>query len=485
MKTWRHLSVDTAIITSIVVLLIVVRIISFGYLSSLSASNPSSYPYPVVAGDSIHYVHLADNLVTLHAYQFDPGVPYRGATPGYPVLLAGTQATIGSMTPLVLVQILFSALAVVLIYRMARTLLPARYALVPALIYALDPMVVFTDTTLMTDSIFNALLIGVVYLAFFVEHRRRVLQWFVIGLLLGIATLIRPIGQFLVLVFPALYLLRALMERKSDYGPRLKAACVCVVGFALVVTPWIVRNHTYFDAYEISFLGSYDLLTNDVRGYLAWRALARTSDPLPAILVMRHVNDPIFAIVDKEIAVALTELTPPGEDRSNYEGRLGMRYILNDPIRYGYFHGVNTIPFFISSSIATYGQTVRQLRDSKDFFAPASLSLLGNVKEMLHPADARSFMSAAFAIGPIGLEVLWWVLVTLAAIVAVVLQRKQFIIVFFAVLILYFAALTGPMSASRYRIPAEPYLLILSVVGVHALLNRKAGSPAASRSSSV
>ena len=73
---------------------------------------------------------------------------------------------------------------------------------------------------------------------------------------------------------------------------------------------------------------------------------------------------------------------------------------------------------------------------------------------------------------PIALEMLFWLAAALAALVAVILRRRDFTIVLFAVLVLYFAALTGPMSNSRYRIPAEPYLLILAAAGIHAFVRK-------------
>src|SRR3989338_237823 len=467
---------DYAIIAIIIAVMICARVISFGYLSSLAAGNPAAYPYPIVSGDSIYYARAADNLLTLHAYQQVPGVPLRGAPPGYPALLAAAKFATGSMTPLVIVQTLLAAFALILLYAMARTLLPASYAAMVASVYALDPMVIFTDTTLIKDGLFSSLLICIVYFAFFQSRVRGLARWSLVGILLGIATMISPIAQFLVLVFPALYLLRPSGERgsteRSSANVRLKVICACVVGFALITIPWMARNHAYFGSYEISALGGYNLLTNDVRGFLGWRALANTPHPLPAILVMRHFDDPIFASVDQDIAAALAKIVPPGGDPENYHGRLAMQYILHDPFRYAYFHAVNTIPFFISSSIASYGQMVTQLRDNTGFYAPASLSLLSGLKEIVHSQSACAFMNAALSVAPTVLEIVWWAFVTLAAAAGLFLKRKNFTVILCAVLVLYFAALTGPMSTSRYRIPAEPYLLLLAAVGAQALVQR-------------
>jgi len=166
-------------------------------------------------------------------------------------------------------------------------------------------------------------------------------------------------------------------------------------------------------------------------------------------------------------------MTPPGGDPLNYEGHLAMQYILADPIHYAYFHLVNTIPFFLSSSIASYGQIVQQLRDNTGFFQPVALTVVNALTQLRHPTSLRSFLSAFWSVAPTGIEIVWWFLITVIALIALALRRKDSTVLLCAIMVIYFAVLTGPMSDSRYRVPAEPYLIMLAVVGVHTILHRK------------
>src|SRR6185436_18479768 len=131
------------------------------------------------------------------------------------------------------------------------------------------------------------------------------------------------------------------------HASHLKVIGAFLLGCTLVITPWMARNERYFGSFEISNLGAYNLLTYDVRGFLAWRALARTDHPMPALFVLRHVDDPVFVEVDKQIRNELVSITPSGGNPDNYMGQLALRYILHDPLRYTYFHAVNTVPFFL------------------------------------------------------------------------------------------------------------------------------------------
>lgn len=500
MKLFERAASDSGIIVIIVAVTICARLLSFAHLSSLASANPQASPYPLIAGDSSYYANWADSLLMRHAYEDPSGTPLRVQPPGYPALLAGIKAVTGSVVPVVVLQTLLAAYAAVLIYRMARTLVPLSYALAPALVYGIDPMVVLADSAVMSDGLFSSLLIIIVYLAFFsrpirgetILHPFReieasngagvksVLRWGSAGLLLGIAIMIRPIAQFLIVVFPAMYLFREWLAAREPKpisaapvgNSRVKSVCVFLAACAIILLPWMVRNQIVFGSFEISVLGPHNLLYNDARGFLAWRALAETPNPLPAVLVMRHVGDPVFAEVDKKIAAGLSAITPSGGNPDNHEGRLAISYIMRDPFRYAYFHAVNTIPFFLSSSVASYGQIVRQLRDNEGFFAPVTLSILDSLKRIRHPESASSFIDAVQKLAPTALEMFWWLAVALLAIAAVVLRRRDFAIILCFVLVAYFAALTGPMSNSRYRIPAEPYLLILAVVGAHEIARR-------------
>ena len=146
--------------------------------------------------------------------------------------------------------------------------------------------------------------------------------------------------------------------------------------------------------------------------------VGETEQPLPAILVLRHANDPVFSAVDATIAKDLAAITPQGEDTQSYEGQLAVRYILHDPIGYAYFHAVNTIPFFLSSSIAFYGQLAEQVRDNQGFYAPTMPRYSTRVGRMRHPESLASFTAAVLDAAPILLEMMFWMLVSLLALIA-------------------------------------------------------------------
>ncbi len=476
MNFHERLSKDVVLVAIIVAIALVVRIVSFSYLYVVAESNSAASPYPVVAGDSTHYVTFATSLLERGTYEESPGVPHRGWPVGYPLLLAAAKLLTGSMIPLILLQLVLTCVAIALMYRMALALVPRTFALLPPFVYALDPMVAFVDSTLLTDGLFSALMVCMIYLLFFARRPRPLTRYALSGAILGMAILLRPIAQFLILVIPVVVVFHAWYNRalSASHGWRV---ATFVVLCAVFVTPWMMRNQLVFGSFEVSNLGGYNLLTNHVRGFLAWRAFSESDTPVPAILAMRRADNPIYTEVTERIESDLSLRTPDGEDRLSYMGGLALSYIFADPVRYAYFHSVNTTPFFLSSSIASYGQIVRQLGKNEGFFAPVMVALVETWQQMRDPESVGALFVAVRSVALVVLEIGAWALATLLALWGLYTRRREFPVLLCALLVAYFAALTGPMSNSRYRIPAEPYLLILTAVGLHVLARRGQAPP--------
>ena len=439
---------------------------SLAYLGSLAAHNPDAAAFPIMKGDPQAYALLADNLLSQHAFT-ENGQPERHWTPGYPFFLAATKAISGGWWLAIFLQIALSLGALALVYRMALRFLAPRWALVPPLLYGLDPAVVLANTSILSDSLFASLLIATMYVAFFADVRgREALRWVSVGLLLGMLTLIRPIAEFLV---PLGFLLLFYLLVRGGWRHARKASAVLALyscAALIVIGPWVGWNHAKFGVYEVAHVGASNLLYYNVRDFLAWKEMNATR-PVPAILASRYLDDPAYADVDKKIAQALQAATPPGADQENYDASVAERFILQDPLHYAYFHLVNTAPFFLGSSIAAYGQEAVQLRDNSGFYAPTMLALVQSFADA-RAGDWRGLLSSA----PIALEVVLWAFIVASALYGLFQKRREPLVWMLALSVAYFAILTGPVSIVRYRIPSEAFLFILATIGLDATLKR-------------
>ncbi len=442
------------------------------FLLFLHFSNgpvPALERYPVLDQDSSVYATLANNLLAHHVFSDSPTLaPYRFYPIGYPLFLAITKFISGSFLVAVALQVLLSIIAAVLVYRMARRLLPEHLALIPALLFACDPYLLFLNTSVLTDSLFTSLVVIVMYGLFFWDTKQRLWQLLGMGALLGAAVLVRPIGEFLILLLPLGYW----YYFRPTWPQAWRLLGVFAVGFLVVTGPWIARNALTFGKAEIAHVGDYNLLYYDAQDFLVLKALRlEQAEPELWSLVNLHTTQAqdISQQINTKISTDLAQLTPQGKDPADYYAPLAEHYILQDPAGYTYFHLANIPSFFLEGDIRGYMTMLRSVANRNGFDMPTpqlfgAVSVLRN-REVPLPQKIR----AAGALGVPLVEMAWRALLVLFAIVALVLAppRARRILWVFAVLIAYFAVLTGPVAAGtpRYHLPAEPYLLILAITG--------------------
>ena len=451
----------------VLTLTLAAHIFSYVYFAHIAAGNPQARPYPIVNGDSVHYVILSESLREHGTYTdwSDPLTP-RVWTPGYPALLAASKAMMGSYVPIVILQVALALVAVVLIYSIALQFVPSLIASAAALFYGIEPIAVFLNTAIFTDGLFSSVLVIIVYIAFFWRLRGPLL-WAIVGALLGLISLIRPIAMYLIPLAPLAYLVSERFNR--DWKSKVISICAFVLCASVVVVPWMIRNNHSYGVYEISHSGPFNVLHNFARPFLAWREF-RSTQPTPALLVMRMTENPVFQIVDKRIDARLRTLTPVGGDPWNYQGQVAREIIFGDPFRYAYFHAVNMAPFFLASSVSAYQQYVHQVADNTGFYAPTLMSLVKTMAR-LKGASPSEIPAIIIPIIPIVLEIAFWLAILLSAAWAV--RSFNFKILLLACLVAYFAVLTGPIAMARYRVPVEPYLFILAAIGVHSFVKHR------------
>jgi dolichyl-phosphate-mannose-protein mannosyltransferase len=167
-------------------------------------------------------------------------------TPGYPTLL-GTSAWLGlGFNGLLLLQCLFSAVSVTLVYGIGRALLkrpgPALFA---AAVVAVHPAAIAAPTAILTETCFTLLiLLGLWSVAD--RETRGIGSTTFGGLMIGLSVLVRPVSIFL---GPAIALWMIVTDR------RLKTFVLAILMLALSLAPgaaWMARNEAVGFGYRLS-----------------------------------------------------------------------------------------------------------------------------------------------------------------------------------------------------------------------------------------
>lgn len=161
-------------------------------------------------------------------------------TPIYPAFVAAISwLTNDSAVVFIVCQALISTLTVALVYWITRRLAGETAALWSAALYAFFPYSVVHDTQLQENVLYNALSLLSVGLFLTGLERQSVLRWmFVTGLAAGAAVLTRASHLAPAVVLPIVVWLLPARPRAE----RVRASLAVVVGMAVVVVPWMIRN---------------------------------------------------------------------------------------------------------------------------------------------------------------------------------------------------------------------------------------------------
>jgi hypothetical protein len=193
-----------------------------------------------VVNDSVTYFQSGYDLA--RGYGFDLAFK---RTPLYPLFVAGVVYVVGEdLQALGFVQHLLGLVSVALTYLLGRTLFGRPAGLAAGLLIALSGPLIIYEHYVLAEPLFIPLLLGFA-LAFVLGVRRASLRWLLgAGLLLGLASLARPVGQAVLLVLP-IPLLLGLRPWRAALGGLALAA-----GFGALMLPWMLRNYLENGSFE-------------------------------------------------------------------------------------------------------------------------------------------------------------------------------------------------------------------------------------------
>lgn len=175
-------------------------------------------------------------------YVVDRG-PSALRAPGYPFFLGGLYAVSGDSIALGrLANAALGALAVFLLYLIAKRIWGRRIGLLAAALAAIFPPLVLLSRELLSEPLFIVLELSMV-LCLLEFRRLRELRWAAMaGLFLGLAALTRNPGPALAIpLIVGLWVLRPRLSWKAAAAPAL--ALLCAV---LTIAPWTIRNAVEF-----------------------------------------------------------------------------------------------------------------------------------------------------------------------------------------------------------------------------------------------
>lgn len=429
-----------------IIFIVTVVVQSFVFVGFLYAEkkfgdldNNSNYSLPVLGQDSPGFVELAQNINKNHFFSVDNVRPETFRTPGYPLLIYLCHIISNSFYFIIFVQILFSATIAILIWLMAKKLLPPKVAIFVSLCFSLAPSTIFHSTVILSEVSFVLFFLLSFLILFFTINSKR--NFFLSGIMLGISALIRPVSLYLPILFLIFIFFSPLREKKRK--TLYSFIIFFILGFALIVTPWYIRNWEKVGVWGFSSINTYNMAYYNVKDFVAQKFGANSQEVLSYNSALMEIPEPMAKSFEQ----------------SNKLKSIFMPYLKKYPVSYTIFHITTTTKFFFSSSVRYIVLQLQIPAIQNTFglnnFSPDLLQTIihGNLTTLVRTLRIQFIIT---------IDRIFAIFITFLAVFSLFVPTKRFYVLLFLATIFYFAVITGPVSIPRYRLPVEPFILILA-----------------------
>ncbi len=223
------------VVVSIFLLALVVRLL-FVWLT----------PDYVPRSDGEDYHRLAQGILEGKWFLRTDGTPAASRPPLYPMLLAAIYAIFGTSWQAVrYLQSVIDAFTAVIVLLIGKKVFGSFVGILSGIIYALYFTAISACGLLLTENLFLFLSLLAVLLILMVRQDFSLAKCAILGMVFGLANVTRPILLFLPLIVAAFLLLLAPKDRLGLKKSLVRGGIIVMV-YALVYSPWIVRNYLAF-----------------------------------------------------------------------------------------------------------------------------------------------------------------------------------------------------------------------------------------------
>jgi 4-amino-4-deoxy-L-arabinose transferase-like glycosyltransferase len=199
-----------------------------------------------VTGDSEGYLVPAYQLA--RGLGFDLSLKRTPAYPGFVALVIAAWSE--DLRALAFAQHVLGVATAVLTFLLGRLTFGLLVGLGAGLLTAVNGGLLLAEHTVMTEALFVPLLLGAVTALVAALRSKRVALYAVAGLLLGAATLARPVAQVVALLVPVAIVL---VERR--WRPTVLFSAAALGAFGLTLLPWMARSAGEHESAAVGSLG--------------------------------------------------------------------------------------------------------------------------------------------------------------------------------------------------------------------------------------
>lgn len=418
----------------------VLRLIPFVYVA---ISNPDG----LMAYDSYGYWNLANNLVEhqvfSQAFSGHELIPDISRTPTFPVLLVLLKFLGNNIYWVSFILLLLGALSVLLTYRITEIFTENQKVMaIAALLVAVDIPSIFFSSIILTETVFTTLFLWILYLFFKTDVTIR--RALLIGLLLSVLILCRPIALYLPLLFVGF-----LVVKKRGLKP------IITLGLSsyLLVFAWMYRNYDQFDMFTLTTIGTTNLY------FHTSAAILEDAEGISALEANNRLWSDLYAERDWKYTVA--EVKP----MTDFCDEKAWGYIKQYPMTFAKHCGIGVIYFFY-----------KPIRGYIDNYIGFNNSFNPISRKNINPQamDILKNETSVVALILVVFQFLMMVFITIGIAVGLLRSGWQKELFFCLIIIGYFALFSAFTEVDgRFRIPIIPLLALLGAIGWSKVLPKK------------
>lgn len=422
----------------LLLIIILAFVIRMGFFVSLQPWNNEVVNKTIIVSDASGYHQLALSILAKKSFEdFDA---FR--TPGYPVFVALLYSiSSGSVWFVLLIQILLNLISVVLVYKIASTIFSRKIALLSAFLFAIDPLQVIYSVQLLTDTLFVFLFLASVYYLCKSIKENNFSSICLSALILGIATLVRPISFLFPIV--AIFFILALCNLKLKL--KLIYSILFGVIFIATISPWLFHNYLKYGEAKLASISGYNLLFYNVastESYKTGKSIEEVRSDFYHLAVQQGCDTTAFNSFKNE----------------RIYSNIAQQYIKDNFILYCKRHFMGIIYMYCASPSGTIASNFHL--ESK-YHAEEKYSANFRYVDIFMRMSLIELM-ITFSIF---LFLLINYLFSFYGVFSSIKSREKYVFLFIFI-ILYFTVLTGVVGGSRYRLPIMPFINILCAVGL-------------------
>lgn len=220
-----------------------ILIISFIFILAFSVRLIYIYTSPdILESDEIQHDKLAMRLMEAKGYVNSEGVPTSYRPPLYPAFLALIYKIFGHNYFIArIIQAIISSLTVCMLYLIAEKIFNRPAAILTGIFSSFYMAFVVCAKLLYTETFFTFFLVLATFLIITTE-KPGIAKFSILGLLLGLLTLVRAAGLFM--PFVAVIALSIKMRGQKPVIKKLLPSFLALfVAFSAVILPWTIRNY--------------------------------------------------------------------------------------------------------------------------------------------------------------------------------------------------------------------------------------------------